>query len=332
MAIPFADLTLRVDPATGEVEASVPASPDPFPSPTGTGPSGRRGGSPYQGGFTGAGGVNRIDPDTNACDEESARPPSGLLPGRGGRRVRVDGGPDEGHRLQGRSGRAGCGDRADRPRRCDRVVQRRSGLGSKLGRRHGRGDRGPHRRSSDVPLRASGPRSRRGLRGRAGHPGAGANVRGSDRRPPGRGGEVRRSVRRTRDPGPRDPGRRSGVLDGVGDLRQAPDSPGCFRGRRVQRPTGDRRLDTRRLEGRPDVHLHGPIRLSILSTVERTGDRGDLPVLDRTSPLSGAQRVRAIPHRGDRGRGCLPRWGVGAHLRPSGRRRHAHDRTDGAGP
>ena len=65
VAIPFADLTLRVDPATGEVEASVPLSPDPLRIAYGDGSIWAAGWIPYRGGFTGAGGVYRIDPDTN---------------------------------------------------------------------------------------------------------------------------------------------------------------------------------------------------------------------------------------------------------------------------
>ena len=64
VAIPFADLTLRVDPATGEVEQRFP-----LPGSTGIaygdGSIWTAGWTPSGGGFAGDGGVYRIDPDTN---------------------------------------------------------------------------------------------------------------------------------------------------------------------------------------------------------------------------------------------------------------------------
>ena len=80
-----------------------PISRDRSRSPSATVPSGRRGGRRPAAVSLG----RRGEPDRpryqRGHDEDPARPSVGVLPHCGGRRVRVDGGPDEGCRLQDRS-------------------------------------------------------------------------------------------------------------------------------------------------------------------------------------------------------------------------------------
>ena len=332
VSIPFADLTLRVDPATGEVEQRFPL-PGSTAIAYGDGAIWVAGWTSPGGGFTGDGGVYRIDPDTNRVTVKNPLVlPQECCP------VAVGG---------------GFGWTADPTKgvvyKLDQVGQivatEPTGPGASIG---SYSDGVAWVANSDVGTvvgieALSGDRRtfpfEHPIQGLAA--GSGVVLATLGQGPPyeevidGLSGEVASFVVPSGElarPGPSDPGRRGRVLDGVRDLRQSPDAPGCFRVRWVQRSTRDRRDRSSDLARRPKLRLHGPIRLSILSTVESTGDRGDIPILDRTRPVPPGERVRLRPHRRDRGRGGLPGWGDRAHLRPSGRRRHAHDRTDGAGP
>ena len=147
----LADTTLRLDPETGEVEHRFADLPGSLALAYGDGSIWTAGWTSPDGGFTGSGGVNRIDPDTNAVTKDRAGPAAGLLPGRGRRWVRVDGRSDEGRRLQDRPERPRGGDLPDGPGRGHRVLRRRHRLGRELRCRHGLGGGRAHRRPPDVP-------------------------------------------------------------------------------------------------------------------------------------------------------------------------------------
>ena len=93
---------------------------------------------------------------------------------------------------------------------------------------------------------------------------------------------------------------------------------------------GGRLLDARGLVRRPNIHVHGPARLPVLPPVQRTGDGGDLPLLDRAGhrPLTGCRRVRPLRHIRHRRRGRVPPRKGRPYLRPSGDRRHPHHRAN----
>ncbi len=245
----------------------------------------------------------------------------------------MDGGPDEGRCLQDRPERPGGDDLSDWPGRVGRVFSDgvawvgNSDVGTVVG------DRGAHRCSPDVPVRASRPGGRGRLRRPGRHAGPGANPRGGDRRARGEGREVLHSGSAN-----------SQILDPAilaselgfwvesatcAKLLNYPDAPA---------PEGWN-LQPEVAASMPEVSPDGrtykfTVRsgLPILSAVERTGDRGDLPLLDRTGPRLRALggNAPAIPPRRHRGRGAFLAGRGRPHLRPSGRRRHPHDRTDGA--
>ena len=63
-------------------------------------------------------------------------------------------------------------------------------------------------------------------------------------------------------------------------------------------------------DGGPDVHVPGPARLPLLTTVERAGEGRVVPARDRALPLAPAA-ARPVEPRGAlrrHRRGCLPRW------------------------
>ena len=125
---------------------------------------------------------------------------------------------------------------------------------------------------------------------------------------------------------------RVGVLGRVRDLREAPELPGCVCARCLEPATGSGCGYARGLTRRTDVHVHGPRRLPVLPAIERTGDGGDLPLFDRTRPLTRAggalcavqfpRTIRALGHPGVE---RVPRRRRRSHLRSACRRRHPLD-------
>ena len=77
------------------------------------------------------------------------------------------------------------------------------------------------------------------------------------------------------------------VAHGERGQRRQQDDPGpgpegCMRG------SPGRGRDADRLGRRTHLHVHGPTGLPVLTPVERTRDRRDVPILDRASALASA--------------------------------------------
>ncbi len=232
VTIPLRGSTLRVDPATGEVEQRFP--------PPGIGGDRLRGRVHLDGGVDGRRrrfhGERRGESDRPRYQHGSRRTPLvlplGVLPRCGGRRVRVDGGPDERRRLQDRPESA----RSRRPNdwaRARSIGSFSDGVvwvgNSDVGTVVGIDAITGARRTFPFEHPVQGRRGR--LRRPARHAGAGADLRGRDRRARREGGEAcSPSSARLAIP---DPAilERAGVLGGVRDLRQAPELPGCVRAR-----------------------------------------------------------------------------------------------------
>ena len=205
---PSRNPTLRLDPETGEVEASLPHLPDRVALAYGDGSVWTAGWTAPLGGFTGRWGEPDRPRYERGHDEDPARPAAGLLPRCGGRWVRVDGGSDEGRRLQDRSGRQVLGHRPTGPGASigsfsDGVVW----VGTPMSARSRESTRSPvitGRSRSSIPSRVSRPAPAVLVTARAG-----ADLRGRDRRARRGRSPVLRSVRQARRPGPGDPARTS---------------------------------------------------------------------------------------------------------------------------
>ena len=117
VTMPARDTTLRLDPATGEGRAALHGSPGSLALAYGDGAVWTAGWTSRRRRLHGGGGVNRIDPDTNAITQEQLVLPVDCCPVGGGRRVRMD----ERTRRRASSTRSTRGARSWRPDRPARV-------------------------------------------------------------------------------------------------------------------------------------------------------------------------------------------------------------------
>ena len=174
VTMPEVDTTLRLDPETGEVKRRFAELPGSLALAYGDGSIWTAGWASPFGGFTGSGGVNRIDPDTNAITTTTEPAlPGECCPVAAGGGFGWTSDPTKGvvYKID-ESGNVV----ATRPTGQGAAIGSFDGdrLGGQLRRGHGLGDRRDHRRSPDVPVRASGAGRRRRVRCAARDSGPGA--------------------------------------------------------------------------------------------------------------------------------------------------------------
>ena len=306
VTMPFEGATLRLDPTTGNVEHRFADLPGSLALAYGDGSVWTVGWSSPFGGFTGGGGVNRIDPDTNSITKTALVLPVDCCPAAAGGGFGWTADPTKGvvYKVDP-SGEI--------------VATSHSGPGATIG---SYSEGMIWAANSDVGT-VTGIDALTGARRtfRFDHPvqgvAAGSGVL-TVTLGPGRTYEdvidgLRGTVARFFVPSGQlarpDPASMFGHVPDLGRVRNVRQPPELSRragARQLASATRGRGLHTGRIARWPDVHVHGSLRVSVLAALQRSRHGGDVPLFDRAGVVARRRRGRPLLRLGHRGRARLP--------------------------